>query len=1529
MENVEDIYPLSPMQEGILFHAVAEPGSGVFVDQVSSHLSGDLNGAQFKVAWATVLDRHPALRSIFPWDGLDEPLQVVRRHAEIEWIEDDWRSFSPQQREGRLAAFLEEDRARGFDPATAPLTRMALFRVDTDRWRWVWTFHHLISDGWSTPILLEEVFAIYAARSKGDRAELQAAFPYRAFIAWQAEQDLGSAEAFWRSALLDFETPTRLRAWSPGETAGGTGYGQVSSRMSQRATSALREFAKANRLTLSSVIQGAWALLLAAYSGEQDLVFGVTTSGRPSELTGVDRAVGLFINTLPLRARLEPQVALVEFLKGLQADHLDIRRREFTPLAAVQRWSDVPAGEALFDTILVFENYPQADSLVPEGVGLEIEDLAFHEQSNYPLAALIIPGEQLEIILVHDRSMLDESTVSGLLEHLETLLEAFPNRGSNTLREVPLLTEDEHARLLVDWNDTSHDGPEPLHVHQLIDRAAAERPDSTAVQFGVDRIRYADLAARTNAMARALRSRGVSRGIRVGLRVERSIEMVLGMLAVLKAGGTYVPIDPSYPEAQALFILEDSETQVLLTQRHWVAGRSLADELPVDTRLFLDDREWWAGESSAPTDIETDGGDIAYVMYTSGSTGKPKGVRVSHRNLAHSTTVRDAVYPAPSQRFLLLSSFAFDSSVVGIYWSLCTGGTLVLPAPSQEQDLESLLEIIRADRVTHLLCLPALYDLLLSEGASRDLQSLQVAIVAGEACPRHVAARHHRTLPEVLLFNEYGPTEATVWSTVHQVENQPPDEPVPIGRPIPNTRAYVLDALQRPVPVGVFGELYLAGEGVAPGYLNRPRLQDERFLSLDIEGIREPHLYRTGDVVCHRPDGCLLFAGRADSQVKIRGHRIETEGIEGVLRQHPDIAEAIVRTDRQQVTGRDRLVAFLVFDTTTPAESTDDETVVRSFLEERLPDFMVPERFVVLEQLPRTANGKVDLAALPDPSASDEALSPTQLSPINHVEETLCDIWAQLLGVPSVGRSENFFEIGGDSILTIQMVSRARQAGLRLEPGWVAAHPTVAELAALSEAEVGPVTEHEVVVGDVPLLPIQRWFFERQMPQPHHWNQSVLLEVPADLDVEALRDALGDCLRHHDMLRARYVETTDGEWIQSVTRSDQFEAALSVVDIDSSGLPDQDLLDLQQGLQLTEGPLLRAGLFRFASDQSSSLLLAAHHLVVDAVSWTVLLEDLERAYLARRDGESTELPARTASFRAWAEQMQRLADSAILREELAHWESLIAFSSEGLPRDSSPAEIPTEAAARVLTVILDAEKTRALLVDANESYRTSPQELLIAAVVLALTRWTGRSEQLLAIERHGRTADGVEMDLSRTVGWFTSSHPAGFSVPDPLDLEAAIRMVKNEVHRVPNHGIGFGVLRYLGGDSAVRERLAAIPKPQVLFNYLGKVTSDSGGRVFQRRAGADASARSSLNPRSHLIEINARIEADQLQTDWIYCETIHRRGTMETVANGFLEALSELVSHCLSPGAGALTASDFPDADLEADELNELIDRLD
>ncbi|HCE8266921.1 TPA: non-ribosomal peptide synthase/polyketide synthase [Pseudomonas aeruginosa] len=1513
LARIEDIYPLSPMQHGMLFHSLYEQASGDYLNQLRVDVHG-LDPARFRAAWQAALDSHDILRAGFLWQGdLEQPLQVIHKHLELPFAEHDWRG-----REA-LAEALDElaasERRRGFELEQAPLLRLVLVRMDEERYHLVYTHHHILLDGWSSAQLLGEVLARYT----GEQAE-RTGGRYRDYIAWLQAQDKRVSEAFWKEQLAELLEPTRLAQAVAAEREQ-VGSGQFQRSLPPARTARLKTFAQRHAVTLNTLVQAAWSLLLQRYTGQDTVVFGATVAGRPAELAGIERQIGLFINTLPVVATPQPGMRLTDWLQEVQARSLALREQEHTPLFEIQRWAGL--GEALFDSLLVFENYPVAEALEKGSPGgVRFGPVSNHEQTNYPLTVALGVGDSLTLQYSYDRQAFSDAAVEQLDRHLLNLLEGFVDNAERTLVELSLLDAEERALIDSLWNRSESGFPASPLIHQRVAERARLAPDAPAVLFDDQVLSFAELDSRANRLAHALIARGVGPEVRVAIAMQRSAEIMIAFLAVLKSGGAYVPLDIEYPRERLLYMMQDSRAHLLLTQNH------LLDRLPIPdglSCLCLDREQEWAGFPAHDPEVALHGDNLAYVIYTSGSTGMPKGVAVSHGPLAaHIVATGERYEMTPADCELHFMSFAFDGSHEGWMHPLINGARVLIRDDSLWLPEQTYAQMHRHGVTVAVF--PPVYLQQLAEHAERDGNppAARVYCFGGDAVAQASYDLAWRALRPQYLFNGYGPTETVVTPLLWKAR---PDDPcgaayMPIGTLLGNRSGYILDAQLNLLPVGVAGELYLGGEGVARGYLERPALTAERFVP-DPFGAPGSRLYRSGDLTRGRADGVVDYLGRVDHQVKIRGFRIELGEIEARLREQAAVREAVVVA--QAGASGQQLVGYVVPQDPALVEDAGAQAAcrdaLRKALKERLPEYMLPAHLLFLACMPLTPNGKLDRKGLPKPSADQQQRD--YQAPRSEVERQLATIWAEVLKLEQVGLADNFFEIGGDSIISLQVVSRARQLGIHFTPKMLFEAQTIGALAPLAESgtqvlaiDQGPVT------GVTPLLPIQQGFFAEEVAERHWWNQSVLLEAREPLDARHLEQALRGVLAHHDALRLSFTREAAG-WTARHRGVEEGAAALlrvaRVADLAAlRALADE----VQRSLDLADGPLLRALLATF-DDGSQRLLLVIHHLVVDGVSWRILFEDLQTAYRQLLAGQAVELPAKTSAFRDWAERLQAFAGDGGLDGELAYWQGQLQGASSDLPC-LDPLGDQSNRHARSVSCGLDAEATRQLLQEAPAAYRTQVNDLLLTALARVVCRWTGQVDALIQLEGHGREELFAEIDLTRTVGWFTSLFPLRLTPAE--GIAASIKGIKEQLRAVPNKGIGFGALRYLG-SAASQAALAGLPMPRITFNYLGQFDGSFAmdeGALFVpagERAGDDQSPDA---PLANWLALNGRIYGGELRIDWSFSGERFETTSIQRLADAYRDELLALIAHCRVAEGQGLTPSDFPLARLDQARLDQL-----
>ena len=1055
-KEVEASYPLSSMQQGMMLHSLHE--SGAYIQQMTCDLTETLDPLALLQAWQQVLQRHEILRTAFRWEGIPEAIQEVYKAIEISWRNEDWSHLPPEQQQQEFENFLISDRKKGFDVTEAPLMRLAHFKLADTHHSLVWTFHHALLDGRSQLAVLQEVFAIYDARGNDSLPELKTRRPYRDYISWLQQQDWSKTRDFWNEYLRGFK-PLPLKIADEEFTSSSLRrFPSQRLELSEELTTTLKRVAERHQITVNTMVQASWALLLSRYYGSHDVVFGTTRACRHETVTGSESMIGLFINTLPLRADVDPERPLLEWLKELRRQQIVFREYEQTPLTKIQEWSEAPRGTSLFETVLVFENYRFNERIKPSEGQWEGRYFDSLEQTHYTLTLAAYSGSKLLLRLEYDRRRFDDAHIERMLGHLASLLEGMATNLNRRVGQLSMLSEGDRQQLLVDWNQTSRTQRSEKCLHEIFSEQAKRTPEATAVVFEDEQLSFAELDARGTQLAQYLERLGVGPEVLVAICLERSLEMVVGMLGIIKAGGAYLALDPSYPADRLSFMLEDSGASVVLTQQSM--RERFASQHPSVVCL---DSDWKDVSDQSTRNIISPQHiaaavcplNLAYVIYTSGSTGQPKGVMVTHENVIRLFETTKSLFGFDhNDVWTLFHSYAFDFSVWEMWGALLYGGLLVVVPYLISRAPKKFYQLLRAAKVTVLNQTPSAFRQFVEAASavrtndSGNESSLRLVIFGGEALEAGSVNRwfneHDDKQPQ--LVNMYGITETTVHVTHHPLKagESGSSGRSRIGRPLDDLQVYILDPQQEPLPVGVAGEMYVGGAGLSRGYLNRPDLTAERFLPHPFSEMPGERLYRTGDVARFLRSGDIEYLGRRDRQVKIRGFRIELAEIESCLARHAAVRDCAVML-REDRPGVKNLVAYVV---TRSEQTTTSE--LRSFLAGKLPDYMLPAVFVRLEQLPLTENAKLDRNALPRPldrSAENEVVAPR-----NATEEIIASIWAEVLGAARVSVQQDFFELGGDSLTATQVISRINLAfQIDLPLGVLFEHRTVAGLASAIE----------------------------------------------------------------------------------------------------------------------------------------------------------------------------------------------------------------------------------------------------------------------------------------------------------------------------------------------------------------------------------------------------------------------------------------------------------------------------------------------
>jgi amino acid adenylation domain-containing protein len=1329
---VVDVYGLSPMQEGMLFHSIDAPKSGLYFEQFVYALNGVIDVDALDRAWRHAVRRHAVLRTAFVWENVDEPVQVVVDDIDgpaVTVVDVDSRS---RDLESCLAEYLSSDRARPFDFTQPPLFRCALLRSG-DAHRLVWTFHHLLLDGWSNALLMAEIATLYAAFSNGREPTLPEPRPYRDYIAWLRQQDPRATEAFWRRRLQGFTTPSRLRLRETAArgTDSHTRHSHVAF-LTRDETVSLTRFTRQHHLTMNMVLQGAWALALGRYAGRRDVVFGATVSGRPAAIPGIEGMIGLFINTVPVRAHWTGDRAVDDWLRDFQEEQFDAQPHEHASLVAIQGWSAISRGTPLFDSLFAFQNYPRprvgGEPATTDGArtGLNAHLVAALEMANYPLVLTAAGDAQIGLNVTYDPGHLSDEAAARISRHYVGILRAIASGTAERLDRLSALPDIERQVLL---HRSGAEAIDPARTSPTVVESFRDREESVAdavsLVFEGQHVTMATLRERVDGIARSLRRSGVRGGDVVAVCVEAGIDQVVAIVAVLRSGAAYLPIEPTLPEAKIRETLEDARPAAVIAR----------------------DMAWTGG--SEKVRVSPDPEDLAYVLYTSGSTGRPKGVAISHRALAnHMAWMNGAFRFTASDRFFFKTAFTFDASVWELMAPLMTGACMVIASGDGRRDSEYLIDTLRDEQVTVLQVVPSLLaGLLEQEKALRGCRALRLLFSGGEPLTADLAGRFRRC-SAASIVNLYGPTEATIDSAFWRVE---PDRPsVPIGRPVPGARAYVVDAWGDLAPDGVAGELLIGGVPVARGYLRRPALTAEKFVP-DPFGPSGARLYRTGDIARWNEGGELEYVGRADHQVKIRGYRIEPAEIEAALAAHADVAAAVV-VAAEAAGGDRRLLAYVV-----PTAAAFNEAQLRTHVEARLPEWMRPARYVRMASFPLTSSGKIDRRALSTAVWNEaEADDAPSLGP---TEEIVAGIWREVLGVASIGRAADFFELGGHSLLATQVVARLRRAfDVEVAVRALFEAPTLASLAEHIDAQRrgddtavdSPIPATGPGADPAPLSFAQErlWFIDQLEPGNPAYNCPIALRLRGALDVRALRTALTKLQERHEILRTVIVPSGDGA-VQQVLPARPVSVPL--VDLTLRGIGAAQRLVRRQAAQafdLQRGPLVRMQIFRLAPDDHV-VAAVLHHAVCDLWSVTILIHELSALYAAARGGQDARLQPLPVQYGDYARWQRQWLDRARMDASLAYWKATLA----GAPTLDLPTERPRPATlthrAGLIRLRIDAPVTAALHAVARRDGVTLFMTLL-AAWQTVLARASGQDDIVVGTD----VANRPRTELEPLIGFF-------------------------------------------------------------------------------------------------------------------------------------------------------------------------------
>ena len=1505
-ETVKYFYRLSPLQEGIFFHHLRDPSSVSYFNQLSFRMRGTFDVKAAMNSFQHIIDRHDILRTVFiqkPSGGL---LQIVLKEQRADFSAFD---LSNDNADKFIADYKSEDRRKGFHLGEGPLMRLCVIICDANVYELILSYHHILIDGWCIPIIIKEFFAAYNQLLAGEPESLLPAVPYIKYIQWLDKLDKDTSTHYWQRHLEGFKTEVALPLPKKNTENLFTLAGS-SVMLSASSTKQLVALGKKYNVTLNTIIECCWGILLGRYNNTQDIVFGVVVSGRPTEVEDIEQIVGLFINTIPVRINTENVTTFSDLIKQVQDEAIQSEPHHYVQLAEVQGASAV--GQRLVDHVMIFENYPLDDNLKSNTstLGFSVSLTESFHRTDYDFNIVVLPGEKLIVNFNYNENRYDGEVVRRIGDHFTRIVEQVIVDPERKIEALDYLPADERTLVLNGFNDTFHKNACETVV-KLVEQQAEKTPDAVALVCGSHLLTYRELNERSNQVAHLLCDRfGVGRTEVVGVMMERSAELIIALLGILKSGAAYLPLDVEYPKQRIAYIIKDAAVKLVLTDTfpRQVLDHDEVPSFPLEPNWFSS-----SGYPSGNLNLNMEDSDLAYVIYTSGSTGNPKGCQITHKNLSNYIRWANTYYfnDGSAGDWALYTSISFDLTVTSIYTALTRGRRLHVLESKPIDGL--LIEAFSIEGLDTIKVTPSHLSLL--KGLSLTQTSIRTVICGGEQLSWDQVRSLWAINTSIRIFNEYGPTETTVGCVVKEIK--PEDERIVIGKPIWNTRIYVLDGAGHPAGVGIEGELYISGDCVGHGYRHNEILTRARFID---DPFNIGSMYRTGDKARWLPEGQLEYLGRIDEQVKIRGYRIELGEIENVLRESGLVEEAVVLATAEDQ-GNKKLVGYLV-----PKSNYDKEKLI-VFLKGRLPEYMVPALLVPVEQMPLSVNGKIDKSALP--KSTSDISSRQHVVPTNEFESLMANVWQDLLGVEKVGIRDNFFELGGDSIMSIQVVSRMRTKGYVLQVGDIFDHPIIEKLSALIKNKPGHEfisAEQGVLTGPCGLLPIQQWYFEKAAHPIFHFNQSLILGINKGISAIQLEIAVKHLVKYHDALRFRYTEEA-GEWKQEYGT---LEIKPLVRDVQS--VPPTDLSNAiaeivnqhQQSLDLEKGEIIRLVLIKTGIlETHNRLFIVVHHLAIDGVSWRILLEHFETLLIAIKKGITPELGSKGSSYRDYFKALQRYSQTTRFISQKNYWEDTINRFTP-LPVDyHADGNVKLKEWKNHITALAP-EKTQALLQKVPHAYHTEINDILLSALAKTLTSWCGLSNVTVGLEGHGRE-DSLfkDIDTSRTVGWFTTIYPVLLTVEDG-NLGSTIKQIKEQLRAVPDKGLGYFTMKYINREKEIVSK----PAWDIVFNYLGQA-----GNVINKSevfTGAPESSGHDIHDDyliSEKIVINGLVQQSGLTLNWGYSTKHFSVATIERLASEFVTYLEALIDHCSSQPQRMHTPSDYGlEKDISYQELDRFLD---
>jgi amino acid adenylation domain-containing protein/non-ribosomal peptide synthase protein (TIGR01720 family) len=1477
---------LSSGQLRLYYLHMMHPDSHAYNIAGAFRLQGNLSIEKFQATLQTVLDRHDVLRTV-----IKNAQPIILAKLMVYLPIHNLMSEPVAQRENKIKRLLKAASNKQYDLSEGPLIRFLLIQLATDDYIFLTATHHIIFDGTSMFVFFKELLQLYEAQVENRPISLSAMpLQFYDFANWQQEHFTGTLKKellkFWTNYLADVPTDLRIP------------YDNVKSEINtepvihrlhfnlpQTVSSEIEKYCGQHSITPFVFLLTAYQLLLVKYTNQNDFVIGVPTSGRTK--AQAQQLIGFFVNTLPVRATADKKISIRKLLEtnnkmlNTVYKHQDIPLPELISALSIERDVD---GQTLIQTMFVMQNEFQFNLSTPN---LDVTPYWSESgQLDYNLTMEVIPfNDQYRVVFSFNNLLLESATIKQMAKHFRNLIKSMLHKTDAMIGKLSPLDKYEFHQIVHYWNATDAQPPDARTLSKMFEQQVKTTPHSPALMFDDQTLTYDELNRKANQYANYLVSRGVQANNIVGIHLQRSVEMITCLLAILKAQGAYLALDIQYPEIRLNDLIEDSDCKLIIGDS--VHNLPAAQHYRVLTLNELQDNSNNLSDENLGFLSEQAQDTLAYVIYTSGSTGKPKGVLIEHKSICQRLANISQTSMSVDQ-VLHITNFTFDVSVMSLWHPLTKGGTCLVACENDMRtwDIKSLQKLIHDYRITSFFATPTQLSTLLIGANEQDFATVVDVFIAGEALKSDLVNRTKQKIKNAKIWNAYGPTECTVISSIF-LANDWKKSNIPIGSPLTNDKYYVLNDDLSPVPIGVIGELYIGGEGVARGYLNRTDLTETKFIPNPFIEDYKTKMYKTGDLVKWLPEGIIEYSGRIDNQVKIRGMRVELGEIEAKLIEHPQIKEAVVVVDQHSSVAR--IIAYLILESN-PSITVAD---IKNYLASLLPTHMLPSNYDILDSFPMNTNGKIDYRALPAVGFKTQVAT-KDLRELNEVEEKLLGVFKKVLQNDNVDIYDNFFEVGGDSILSIHLTMLANEQNLNFTVQDLIKYPTIKELAStMGISTVNVAKQPRQTTGEVPLIPIQHWFIEQSLAVPHAWAQGIALTIKPNVDLAVLKSVFESVIAKHPVLNMRF-KKVDGAIKQFYSEGTQTNS----VDFENASLSENSLNELVDkltaSLNIYDGPLYKIAVVHDSSQDLTKMIMVVHHLVIDGISWRILLNEITFLLESSISGATVELPLETNTFKDWGLKLLEYARSDALLQEKDYW---LAIKSPNKPTANEKAQNIDDKPRAKIEINLSKGQTRNLLYTrTKDSKNIQTEAILLTMLLQAYQKWTGEPELLLHLETHGRENLFNNVDINRTVGWFTSFYPALLKLPeDNLDVIETINHVNNQVQAVPNKGFGYGILRYLVQDKIIKQQLASQDNAAIIFNYLGQINGQESDFFLMEEE--PFTVQSDQNKSHHPIEINAYIFNGSLRLAFNYDRRYLEDDQIKLFVEGYRQFLLSFIHH--------------------------------